>query len=212
MPTLYGCPNSRSLRAAWALEEAGADYDYVFVDLFKGAGRAPDYLQINPGGKVPTLIVDGLPLTESGAILVWVAEHFPDAALLPPPSDAVARAEAWRWLCFCLTELDAALWNLAKHRFALPERLRVAAMEDTARWEFERAAKLLALRLEASPCLAGEAFSVADILATHCLAWARSAKLEIASPTLTDYLERNLARPAVARAMAREAAAKADAA
>ncbi|TVO68777.1 glutathione S-transferase family protein [Denitromonas ohlonensis] len=207
MLTIYGCPNSRSLRAVWALEEAGAEYDYVFVDLFKGAGRAPEFLTINPGGKVPALrLDDDSIITETGAIALWAAEHYPTADLLP--ADPTERAQAWRWLCFGLTELDQPLWTIAKHRFALPEKRRVPAIEDTARWEFEKAAALLAARLDDTPWLAGEHFSIADIIASHCLAWAKSAKLSLEGSTLPAYLERCLARPAAQRALAREAAAK----
>lgn len=207
MLTLYGCHNSRSLRAAWALEEAGAEYDYVFVDLFKGAGRQPDFLAINPAGKVPALrLDDGSILTETGAIGLWVAERYPDAGLLP--DDATARAQALCWLCFCLTELEQPLWTIAKHRFALPEKRRLPAIEDTARWEFNTAAALLARRLEAVPWLAGEQFSIADIVASHCLAWAKSAKVSLEGAVLPAYLERNWSRPALQRAVAREAAEK----
>ncbi|KAA3649231.1 MAG: glutathione S-transferase family protein [Proteobacteria bacterium] len=207
MLTLYGCPNSRSLRAVWALEEAGADYDYVFVNLFKGEGRHPDFLAINPAGKVPVLRLDsGAVLSETGAILLWAAERYPDTALLP--ADEHARAQAWRWLCIGLTELEQPLWTIAKHRFALPEKRRVPEVESTARWEFDKAAALLAQRLAEAPWLAGERFSIADIVASHCLAWALSAKLSLEDPALPAYLERCFSRPAAQRAQAREAAAK----
>lgn len=207
MLTLHCCPNTRSLRASWALEETGADYRCVFVDLFKGGGRAPAYLGINPGGKVPALCFGDNVLTESGAILLWLAARHPDAGLLPPPAHEAAHAAALRWLCFGLTELDQALWTIAKHRFALPEKWRVPAIEATATWEFAHAARLLAQRLEEAPYLAGDGFSAADIVAAHCLAWARSAELELPEPALVDYLERMRSRPAAARAMAREKAA-----
>ena len=209
MLTLYCCPNTRSLRAAWALEEAGVDYGCVFVDLLKGAGRAPDYLKVNPGGKLPALCFGENILTESGAILLWLAARHPGAGLLPPPTQEAEHAAALRWLCFGLTELDQALWTIAKHRFALPDKHRVPAIEATAKWEFAHAARLLAQRLENVPYLAGDCFSAADIVAAHCLAWARSARLELPEPILDDYLQRMLSRPAVARAKAREAEAKA---
>ncbi|MBT0959811.1 glutathione S-transferase family protein [Denitromonas iodatirespirans] len=207
MLTVFGCPNSRSLRTVWALEEAGADYDYVFVDLFKGAGRQPAFLAINPAGKVPALrLDDGSVITETGAIGLWIAEHFPDADLLP--TEASARTQALRWLCFCLTELEQPLWTIAKHRFALPEKRRLPAIEDTARWEFNTAAALLARHLEATPWLAGDRFSLADIFASHCLAWAKSAKVSLEGAVLPSYLERNWARPSLQRALTREAAEK----
>jgi glutathione S-transferase len=130
MLTVYGCPNSRSMRMVWALEEAGADYAYILIDLFRGAGRSPDFLKINPAGKVPALVNDGVAMTESGAILLWLAERYPEAPLMPQVGDSVARAEALQWLMFALTELEPPLWAIAKHRFVLPESRRSRTPAD----------------------------------------------------------------------------------
>ena len=85
MIKVYGFPNSRSGRVVWALEEAGVDYAYVKVDLFKGEGRRPPYIDINPGGKVPTLIDGDLLLTESAAICTYIGDLFPVSGLVPAP-------------------------------------------------------------------------------------------------------------------------------
>ena len=201
--TLYGCPNSRSLRAAWALEEAGAEYEYVLVDLFKGAGRTPKFLALNPAGKVPVLTDGDLTLTESAAIVAHIGDKFPASGLMPRA--AAARADCLRRMFFATTELEQPLWTIAKHRFALPKNKRIAGIEDTARWEFEITAKLLADDLGENEFICGNAFTGADILLGHTLAWARSAKVELEPPVLTAYLERLLARPALARARKREA-------
>ncbi len=205
MLTVYGCPNSRSMRMVWALEEAGAEYHYILIDLFRGAGRSPDFLRINPAGKVPALVEDGTALTESGAILLWLAERYPDAPLLPPAEDRHARAETLQWLMFGLTELEPPLWTIAKHRFVLPETRRMPAIEDTCRWEFASACALLAKRLGQRRYVAGDQFTIADIVITHCLAWAQSAKIEVVPTLLLDYMETHWSRPAAKRAMAREA-------
>ncbi|MEO7728887.1 MAG: glutathione S-transferase family protein [Burkholderiales bacterium] len=200
---LYGCPNTRSLRAAWALEEAGAAYEYVLVDLFKGAGRAPKFLALNPAGKVPLLVDGDLTLTESAAIVAHIGDKFPASGLMPRA--AAARADCLRRMFFATTELEQPLWTIAKHRFALPKDKRVAGIEETARWEFSITATLLAEDLGEREFICGNAFTGADILLGHTLAWARSAKIELEPPELTAYLERLLARPALARARAREA-------
>jgi glutathione S-transferase len=203
---LYGCPNSRSLRATWALEETGASYEYVHVDLFKGEGQTAEYLAINAAGKVPVLIDGALTLTESAAIVTYLGDRFPASGLTPVGVEA--RADHLRWCSFVVTELEQPLWTIAKHRFILPRERRVAPVEDTARWEFARTAALLAQHLANRDFLLGESFSGADILAGHTLAWARSAKLPLESDILERYLDRLSARPALAKARARESAGK----
>ena len=80
MITLYGYPNTRSTRAAWALEEVGAVYDHVKIDVSKGEGRSPAFLRINPGGKVPALADGDLLLTESAAIVTYVGDLYSEPA------------------------------------------------------------------------------------------------------------------------------------
>lgn len=199
---LYGCPNSRSLRAAWALEEASAEYEYVLVDLFKGAARTPEFLALNPAGKLPVLVEGELKLTESAAIIAYIGDKFPASGLVP--RDAAARADCLRWMFFATTELEQPLWTIAKHRFALPKDKRVPDIEATARWEFAGAAKLLDDALGEREFICGDAFTGGDILLAHTLAWARSAKIAIDSARLTAYMERLLIRPAVTLARRRE--------
>ncbi len=203
---LYGCKNTRSTRAAWALEHVGAEYDYQPVDLLSGAGHAPEYLQINPGGKVPTLVDGDLVLTESAAICIYVAEKFPGGHLLPTAGSA-DRALCMQWCFFAIGELEQPLWTIAKHRFALPERWRVEAISDTALWEFERAVAVLSEGLAERPYMVGEQLSVADILIAHTLAWARGNGINPEHDNIEAYTDRLLAEPALRRARARELAA-----
>lgn len=206
MIKVYGFPNSRSTRVVWALEEIGVDYDYVLVNLMQGEGRQAPYLAVNPTGKVPALADGDLALAESGAIVTYLAEKFPEAGLIPSQAQAQARAEYFQWAFFALSELEQPLWTLAKHRFALPEARRVAAVLPTAEWEFSRAAKVLAQHLANRQYVAGDRFTAADILTAHTLAWARAYKLPFNSDTLEAYADRQLARPAFAAAKQREAA------
>lgn len=198
---LYGYRNGRTLRALWALEEAGAQYEYVEVDVVRGAGREPWFLEINPGGKVPVLDDDGRIITESAAICVHIADKFPKSQLMPPVGTP-ERTECYKWISFVLTELDAPLWTIAKHRFGLPIERRVPAVIETAGWEFRTTVKIMAIALETRPYLAGAPFTVADILGGHILLWAKSARLSFGSDTLEAYLEKLLAREAAIRARA----------
>lgn len=203
MLTVYGCPNTRSTRVVWALEEAGADYEYVPIDLRIGAGLQPDYLALNIGGKVPTLVDGGFVLTESGAICTYIGDRFPGAGLVPPVGTK-ERASYNQWCYFALSELEQPLWTLAKHRFALPKQYRVPAVLDTARWEFAVAIQVLAAGLGQHSFIVDERFSAADILIGHTLAWARACELPLEHDNLLAYAARLWERPALARAKQRE--------
>jgi len=202
--TLYGCPNTRSLRAAWALEEVSVQYDYHRVDLFKGEHRTPGFLAINPGGKVPALIDGSIVVTESGAILTHIGERFAHGELVPV--DAAWRAQYFQWCFFVVSELEQPLWTIAKHRFALPPDWRVPQIEATAVREFGRAARVAEARLAGRQFAVGESFTAADILIAHTLMWARSAGVSNPSPALETYAEQLWARPARSAADERERA------
>ena len=203
---LYGYRNGRTLRAAWALEEVGAPYEYVEIDLMRGEGREPNFLEINPAGKVPVLDDDGTIITESAAICMHVADKYPQSRLMPP-AGTLERSQCYKWTSYIITELDAPLWTIAKHRFALPRERRVPAVIETAGWEFRTALKVLAMAIGDRDYLVGDCLTVADIIAGHTLSWAKSARLSLGSEQLERYLERLLTRDAVARARERTQAA-----
>ena len=202
---VYGFPNSRSSRVVWALEEVGAEYECVHVDLRAGAGWRPEYLALNVGGKVPTLVEGEFVLTESGAICTYIGDRFP-ATGLTPPVGGQERARYDQWCYFALSELEQPLWTIGKHTFALPERRRAPAVLETARWEFSVAAKILAEGLGRREFIAGDRFTAADILVAHTLAWAQAFELPLEHDNLESYTMRLLARPAWRRAQEREQA------
>ena len=198
---LFGCGRTRSDRVRWMLEEIGVPYEFELIDLGTGAGRRPDYLSLNPAGKVPVLELEGEYLTESAAICRTLADRHPMAGLLPAPG-SLERARCEQWCDFAISELEQPLWLIAKHRFALPVELRVPAVRATAQWEFAQAAGLLARALGERHFIVGDAFSVADITLAHTLGWARGYKLALGAATLDAYLDRALARPAYQRVRA----------
>jgi glutathione S-transferase len=203
---LYGSKNSRSVRATWALEEAGADYEFRKVNLKGGEGQSPAFQALNPGGKIPVLVDGELCLPESAAILCYVADRYPASGLLP--TEAKARAAAMRWVFFACTELDAALWTIAKHSFVFPEDKRVPEIKPVAAWELAKHLTIVSAALQdGRDYIMGPQFCIADILLSHCLTWMAGAKLPLADAVLIAYSQRCAARPALARAAAREAAA-----
>src|SRR5262249_50810969 len=101
---LYGFGPTRSLRALWGLKELDAEFEFVPINLLAGAHRRPDFLRLNPAGKVPVLVDGDLVLTESAAIVMYVADKYRDKGLLP--ADLKERAQAYRWIMFAVTELE----------------------------------------------------------------------------------------------------------
>ena len=95
---LYGFPPTRTIRALWMLRELDLDFEYVQVDPTKGEHRRPQFLAVNPAGKLPVLVDDDFVLTESVAIVLYLAEKYPQKGFLP--ADLRARAEVYRWLLF----------------------------------------------------------------------------------------------------------------
>ena len=208
MITLYGVPRSRSLRVSWTLEELGLEWQYEFINFSKGDSRHPDFLAINPCGKVPALIDNGNVITESAAIAVFLAEKYGEGRLLPKAgSDASALHH--KWLSFITNELEQPLWTIGKHKFAIPEELRLEAMFAVAKWEFDKAAAIAELWLPDSEFLLGDELSVADILLGHTLLWATRFEQDI-PPKLAAYRDRITARGAMATALEKEQAGAAE--
>ncbi|MCB9674171.1 MAG: glutathione S-transferase family protein [Alphaproteobacteria bacterium] len=96
---LYHHPWSRAANVIWMLEELGVPYELEFVDIQKGAQKAPSFLALNPMGKLPTLVDDGVVLTESAAIALWLADRY-SLGNLAPALDDPARATYYRWILF----------------------------------------------------------------------------------------------------------------
>lgn len=203
MYQVYGYPRSRSTRILWMLEELGQEYQFNKVDLVTGEGQSPDFLRINPGGKVPVLVDGDFTLSESGAILAYLGDRHAEGQLVPPAGSQL-RSHYDQWSYFVVTELEQPLWTMAKHRFALPEHLQVPQIMDSAKYEFDRACRVLKDGLGAREFLIDDQFSAADILAAHTLNWARAFKVAPESERLKEYAKLQTQRSAWHRARQRE--------
>jgi glutathione S-transferase len=115
--TLYFAPDSCARVPLIALEEIGRPYRLEIVAFMKGQHKSPEYLAQNPKGKVPMLVVDGVPLTENVAILTWLAERFPEAGLLPESEDSLARAGLISDLAYCASGLHPIVTRLRIPQF-----------------------------------------------------------------------------------------------
>jgi len=184
---LYGMGKSRSFRALWALEEAGLKYEYIEIEFGsegKNGAASQEYLSLNTQGKVPTLVDDDLIITESGAILNYIASNSTDLTLIPS-NNLKTRAKYDEMLCFVLSDLEQGLWTNGKHRFALPEAQRIPDILPTATWEFDKAIKALQNQFDGNGFVVGENFTMADVLLAHTLNWAESFKFDVPESLLT---------------------------
>ncbi|MYA68110.1 MAG: glutathione S-transferase family protein [Gammaproteobacteria bacterium] len=204
MIKLYGFQQSRSFRALWALEESGLEYEYVQVKLRTDAeipdsAKNPKYLTVNVQGKVPTLIDGDLTLTESVAILYYIARAAPESGLLPNASmDVYARID--ELACFVLAELEQPLWSKGKHMFALPEEHRIPRMLETANFEFDKALGALEHLLDDGEYAIGDSFSLVDILLAQTFNWAIRFEFDLPQKYV-DFRNRLYDRPACRRAL-----------
>lgn len=199
MITLYGTPNTRTVRALWALEETGIAYEYRKMDLKGGECRQAAYLAINPNGKVPALVDGDLTLLETNAICDYIAEL--GHGLLP--TDAKAKAKVRQWNDFALSELEVAPWMLLKNQLVYPEdkQLPPEALRNTMVWESQRAQHILALALKEQDYLLPSGFSLADI--NICVGLLMHFRTDLPlNPELLPYLKRCMSRPAIAKLQA----------
>lgn len=187
MYTVIGKQLTRCYRVLWALEELGQEYD-----LKPALPQSPDVLALNPSGKVPILVEDGETITDSTAIITYLADKH---GQLTAPAGTLARAKQDAVTHMLLDELDAVLWTAARHSFILPEDKRVPEVKDSLKWEFARSLNRLEARMQ-GPYLMGEDFTIADIICTHCLNWAYSAKFPLENKALLEYSKRMRSRPA----------------
>lgn len=190
---LYEFAPTRSIRARWMLQELGVAFEAVSVNLAAGEHRRPDFLDINPSGKVPVLVDGERILTESAAIVIYLAEKYPDRGFIP--SELPLRGEFFRWILFAVTELEQPLWRIAMHTTLYPQEGRSPAEVALARRDFLPMAAVLEKHMKGRTYVVGDQVTAADFVVAYTLDWAGEAHLLEDFPTLRFYLERMYARP-----------------
>jgi glutathione S-transferase len=190
---LYEFAPTRSIRVRWMLQEIGVDFEAVTVNLAAGEHRRPEFLKINPAGKVPVLVDDDFILTESVAIVLYLAEKYLHKGLLP--TDLKQRAQVNRWLLFTATELEQPLWRIVHHTALYPEHLRLPAEVSLARQDFTDMAAVMEEYMQGRKFIVGDTLTVADIVGAYTLDWANETQLLDNFPQLLEYMERMYARP-----------------
>jgi glutathione S-transferase len=195
--TLYHASPSRSSIVLWMLEEAGAPYDIKLVRLSAGDNLKPDYLALNPMGKVPTLKHGDAVITEVAAICTYLADEFP-AKKLNIPVGTPRRGEYLKWMFFGPSVIEPAMTDRA---FPRKEDPRAASLG----WrDFDTVLDIVSKAVTKGPHLMGEQFTAADVVIGSGLRYGMMFKLVPERKEFADYVARIVARPAAQRAQAKD--------
>ena len=194
MIKIYGITPTRTARCLWMLGELGLEYEQVEVSVKDGDHKKPDYLALNPNGRVPTLVDGDLTLWESMAINLYLADKY-DGGLKPKtPED---RGRAVQWSFWGMTEIEPKLMTVLRNRVLKAEDERDAALGDEAEQELQAPLGVLNGALEGRDQLLDGAFSVADLNLAAITSWAKVGRVKLEPfPNVARWLSASLARPA----------------
>ena len=189
--TLYTNPMSRGRIARWMIEETGAPYETVvlgYADSMKG----PDYLAVNPMGKVPAIVHDGRVVTEGAAICAYLAEAFPEAGLAPTADE---RADYYRWLFFAAGPIEAAVTNRSLGVVPTEQQQRMAGYGN-----YDRVVDVFEQAVTGRDFITGDRFTAADVYIGSQAIWGMQFGTLPKRPALEAYAERLTGRAAYKRA------------
>jgi len=202
--TLYGSPSTASLVVHWLLIELEIPHALQMLDFDKHEQKSPEYLKLNPAGRVPALVIDGQVLTEAAAIVMHLADSHPEARLAPVLG-SLQRAQYYRWMFFMANTLQPAYraWFYATEPAGVDN---VEAVKEQARRQIENAWQDVADHLQVNgPYLLGKELSAADFLLTMLMRWSRNMPRPSDTwPVLKAFADRMKSRPAFKEVYARE--------
>ncbi len=197
MIRVYGVSSSRALRSLWAIEEVGQPYEHVPTH-FIGDSKKPEYLAVNPNGRVPALVDGDLTLFESMAINLYLARRYDGGIQPKTPAD---EARATQWSFWGMTEIEPHVMQMLLHKIMLPEAQRSPANVKAAEEAIERPLRVLDSALAGRSHLLGGGFTIADLNVASVLAMVRLVGYDVSRfPNVKRWLDACLARPAFARA------------
>jgi glutathione S-transferase len=183
---LYHNPRSRAAIAKWMLDECGADYEIVPVDLHRREHKAPEFLEINPSGKLPALVDGDSRVFETAAICLYLGDRLPKANLAPK-IDAPERGRYLSLMVYSTSQLEPAMGDALMGVEALPQR----------GWtDFETAQDVIEGELGERAYLFGDWFTAADVMIGSMFIWRRLWSGPPERPKIGDYVDRLLSRPA----------------
>jgi glutathione S-transferase len=195
--TLYHASPSRSSTTLWMLEELGEPYDIKLLKLSEGDQQKPDYLAVNPMGKVPALKHNGTVITEVAAICTYLADAFPQKKLNVPVGDP-RRGPYLKWLFFGPSCFEPAVIDRAAPR---KEEARRAML---GYGDFQTTMDVIAKAVEKGPWILGDQFTAADVVIGAGVRWGTIFNLVPPRPEFAAYSERIAARAAAQRAEAKD--------
>ncbi|HJU99575.1 MAG TPA: glutathione S-transferase family protein [Burkholderiaceae bacterium] len=195
--TLFHAPQSRSTGTLVLLHELKADYTLHVLNMKAGEQRQPEYLAVNPMGKVPAVLHDGALVTEQVAVYLYLADLYPEAGLAPAIGDPL-RGPYLRWIAFYGSSFEPALCDRAMKHAPTPPSMCPWGDWDTM-------LKTITDQMEKGPYLLGEKFTAADVLWGTALTWITAFGLIPKTPAIAAYIERIQARPAYIAANAKDA-------
>jgi glutathione S-transferase len=194
---IYGIARTRAYRALWMAMELGLDYQHLPIEIGDAGARSPEFLAINPNGRLPVIVDDGFVLFESLAITLYLAKKHGKLY----PATLQGEAKAWQWSFWAIAEVDRGvnIWSL--HAVRLPPAERNAALREEALKVIAAPFKVLDAALAKTPYLLGDEFTVADLNVAAVISRAIDMDLS-ATPHLKAWLTRCLDRPAARNALA----------
>jgi glutathione S-transferase len=192
--TFYTNPMSRGRIIRWMLEEVGCDYETVLLD-YGTTMKAPEYLAINPMGKVPAIRHGETVVTEAAAICAYLADAFPDAGLAPPPGNP-RRGPYYRWLFYAAGPVEAIVTGKALNLLAPDDKKAMAGYGS-----YEEVLDTLERAVSAGPYLCGDQFTAADLYVGSQLGFAMQFGMIEKRPAFGTYVATLMERPAAKRAV-----------
>ena len=199
--TLYAAPMSSATPVVIALAELEVPHELVNVDLSREDQRRPEFLALNPNGKVPTLVVDGTAMFEALAIMQWLGDRFGVERGLWPPADAPERIEALSWSTWAYVTFTSTLQRL-NHAASeqAPAQFHNSALAKHSHEELQTLLSLLEARLASQPYLLGDSFSLADLIVASVITWATFCGVPVDDHArVKTWLQRFHERPAYKR-------------
>jgi glutathione S-transferase len=195
---IYGVAGSRAYRTLWMVNELGLEYENMPIHFADGSAKTPEYLAINPNGRIPAIDDNGLKLWESMAINLYLARKH-DKGLWPKTIEG--EAQAIQWSFWVMTEVEKPTLAVLFHKVFLPEGQRDPKAAEDGEQQLQRPLKVLDQALAKTGYLVGSSFTVADLNVASVLSWARIARMDLSAyPHVDKWLTATLRRPAAVKA------------